>query len=115
MSYAIARQGSLLVDPITLTNDVATTGGFSLNLAAGGMLMVDSKSAGGSITISFYVKSDDRYPDTYLLVAADGTQVTQTVTAAGQCFSLPDGLFGARYVLPVVSSGTATVRCVTKG
>jgi hypothetical protein len=114
MPTAIIRQGSLY-EPITLTNSVSTTAGFSLNIAAGGMLLIDSKSAAGTITITFYVKGDERLPDTYQLVDGSGVAVSQTITAAGQCFALPDSLFAARFVLPVVSSGTAVVRYVTKG
>lgn len=114
MPTAIIRQGSLY-EPITLTNSVSTTQGFSLNIAAGGMLLVDSKSAGGSITISFYVKGDERFPETYQLVDSSGVAITQTITANNQAFALPDGLFAARFILPVLSSGTAVVRYVTKG
>jgi|NOAtaT_7_FD_contig_21_11752181_length_1160_multi_5_in_0_out_0_2 hypothetical protein len=114
MPTAIIRQGSLY-EPITLTASVATTAGFSLNIAAGGMLLLDSKSAAGTITISFYVKGDERFSDTYQLVDSSGAAITQTVTAAGQAFPLPDGLFAARFILPVVSSGTAVVRYATKG
>ncbi len=114
MPTAIIRQGSLY-EPITLTNDPATTAGFSLNIAAGGMLLVDSKSAAGTITINFYVKGDERFAQTYQLVDSAGVPISQTITAANHCFPLPDGLFAARFILPVVSSGTAVVRYVTKG
>lgn len=114
MPTAIIRQGSLY-EPITLTADPATTQGFSLNIAAGGMLLVDSKTTAGTITISFFVKGDERFAQTYQLVNESGVPVTQTITAAGQAFPLPDGLFASRFILPVVSSGTAVVRYVTKG
>lgn len=115
MSQIISRQGMMLVDPITLTTSATDTGGWSLNVVAGAMLLVDSKTAAGSITINYYVKADDRLSATYLLVDKEGSPISQTVTATGHCFALPDELFAARYVLPVVSSGTAVVRCVLKG
>lgn len=114
MPTVITRQGSLY-EPMTLTASVSTTAAFSLNIAAGAMMLVDSKSAGGSVTISFYIKGDDRFAETYQLVDETGAAVTQVVTAVGQAFALPDSLFAARMVLAVLSSGTATVRYCTKG
>ncbi len=113
MATTIVRLGNIC-DPITLTASVSTTGGFSLSTDAGALLMVDSKSAAGSITISFYAKADGKLTDSYALVDKDGNPITQVITAAGQCFALPDGLFAARHVLMVLSSGTAVVRVVTK-
>jgi hypothetical protein len=114
MPTTIVRLGSLY-DPITLTNSVSTTGGFSLSTDAGALLLVDSKSAAGSITISFFAKGDGKLADAYALVDASGSPITQAITANGQCFPMPDGLFASRHVLMVVSSGTASVRIVTKG
>jgi hypothetical protein len=114
MPTTIVRLGSLC-DQITLTNSVSTTGGFSLSTDAGALLMVDSKSSGTNITITFYAKADDRLASSYLLVDSAGAAITQIVSADGQCFPLPDGLFASRHVLPVVSAGTALVRVVTKG
>lgn len=114
MATTIARLGQIS-QPITLTNSVATTGGFSVSTDAGALLMVDSKSAADSVTLTFYAKSDGSSPDSYVLVDAAGSPVSQSVTAAGQCFPLPDGMFAARHVLVVVSSGTAVIRVVTKG
>lgn len=115
MSTAIIRQGSMYNDPITLTDSVNTTQGFSLNIAAGGMLLVDSKSAAGDVTIYYYVKGDERFPESYLLVDSSGAPVSQTITDAGRCFALPDELFAARFVMPIVSSGTVVARYATKG
>jgi hypothetical protein len=106
---------SLAYTPITLTNSVSTTTGFSLNIAAGAMLLVDSKSTAGNVTITFFVKTDERFPETYQVLDAFGAAVTRVVTANNQAVALPDELFAARFVLCVLSSGTATVRYVTKG
>lgn len=114
MATTIARLGQIS-QPINLTSDVSTTGGFSVSTDAGALLMVDSKSAAGLVTLTFYAKSDSTSTDSYVLVDASGSPVGQIVTAAGQCFPLPDGMFAARHVLVVVSSGTAVVRVVTKG
>lgn len=114
MATTIVRYGSVL-DPITLTNSVNTSEGFSLSTEAGAMIMVTSKTAPGNITITFYAKADGKLPDTYMVVDTSGNPIAQMVTAAGQCFPLPDQLFAARHVVPVVSTGTAVVRIVTKG
>lgn len=114
MATTIIRLGNAY-DPITLTDSASTTGGFSLSTDAGALLMVDSKSAAGNVTISFYAKADGKTSTTYALVDAAGAPITQVITAANQCFPLPDGLFAARHVLAVLSSGSASVRIVTKG
>lgn len=114
MATTIVRLGNIC-DPIDLTSSISTTGGFSLSTDAGALLMVDSKSAAGSVTISFYAKADGKSADSYALVDKDGNAITQVITAAGQCFAMPDGLFAARHVMLVLSSGTAKVRIVTKG
>ena len=100
---------------MTLTSSVSTTAGFSLSTDAGALLMVDSKTSGVDITITFYAKADGKSAASYLLVDSAGVAISQTVKADNQCFPLPDGLFAARHVLPVVSAGTALVRVVTKG
>jgi len=114
MATTIVRLGSLC-DQITLTNSASTTAGFSLSTDAGALLMVDSKSDVGNINITFYAKADGKSADAYALVNNAGAAISQTITANGQCFPLPDELFAARHVLAVVSAGTALVRVVTKG
>lgn len=114
MATTIVRLASVC-DPVTLTDDIATTAGFSLSTDSGALLMVDSKTAVGNVVISFYAKVDFKSANAYQLVDQSGSPITQTITAAGQCFPLPDGLFAARHVMPVVSTGTAVVRVVTKG
>lgn len=114
MATTIVRLGTLC-DLITLTNSVSTTAGFSLSTDAGALLMVDSKSDVGNITITFFAKSDGNAAKAYALVNNAGAAISQTITANEQCFPLPDELFAARHVLAVTSAGTATVRVVTKG
>jgi hypothetical protein len=113
MATTIIRDGTLY-GPITITNDPATTAGFSLTTAAGAMLMVDSVSGGGGVTISFYAKADPKFSESYLLVDSSNAAVTQTVQA-GRCFELPSGMFAARFILPVTDSGTAVIRYAVKG
>lgn len=113
MPTVISREGSVY-EPIVVTDNPATTGGFSLNIHAGAMLMVDSVSAGGTVTMSFYVKADERFAEQYLYCDASNTAVTLTIQA-GRCYELPSGLFASRYIQPVVSSGTAQIRYSTKG
>lgn len=113
MPTTIARE-STAYPAITLTTNPATTGGLSLSVSAGAMLMVDSVSGGGAVTISFYAKADSRETDSYLLVDSANAPITQAVQA-GRCFELPSGLFAARWILPVTDSGTAVIRYVVKG
>lgn len=113
MPTTIARE-STAYPAITLTNDPATTAGFSLSTSAGASIMVDSVSGGGSVTLSFYTKADQSLAATYLLVDSSGNAITQTAQA-GRCFELPDALFSSRFILPVTNTGTAVIRYVVKG
>ena len=114
MPTTISRQGEQF-GPITLTNSVSTTQGFSTNLGAGAMILVDSWTGGaGTFTVTFYTKADQRQTTTYLLTDSTNSAISHT-TQAGRCFELPDALFSARYILPVISSGSAVIRYVVKG
>ena len=113
MPTTIGRQGSVS-DPITLTSDPATSQGFVLNTAAGALIMVDSVSAGTAVTVTFYAKADASTSATYLLTDASNAAVSQT-TQAGRCFTLSEQVFFPfRYVIPVISTGTAVVRVASK-
>lgn len=113
MATTVSPFGSVS-EPITVTNDPATSQGFSLSAYAAALVMVDAVSAEAPVTLTFYAKSDPSLATTYLLTDASNVAISQT-TQAGRCFTLPEAAFRPfRYVIPVVSTGTATLRVATK-
>jgi hypothetical protein len=111
---AITERKARDKEEIALTASAATSGVIPLSGFAGGIIMLDSVSAGGDATIKFHVKGNHADSTTYLLQDASGNDVTRIV-AAGQACELPTELFGAGWVIPVVGSGTAAGWFVLKG
>ncbi len=110
MAERIARMSSTL-----LTVSVATTtggsGSFNMAEKAGGIFHVSAAS--GTLTLNFYSVPDTNSGTTFLLKDASNTTVAVTI-AQGNCYQLPDALFGCTKVIPVVTSGTATIRVLLK-
>lgn len=114
MPTAITRIGSVN-DAIAITADAATSAGFSANSGVGVTMYVDSVSPGPTATMSFYGKCRAEDSTSYLLVDSSNAAITQTIQA-GRCFALPTlTIYGFRYIIPVVNSGTASVRTTIKG
>lgn len=112
MPTTIVRDSSIY-GPLAITSDPATTTGFSLNLLSGAVVMVDSVSPGTTATMRFYMKQDARDSTSYLMVNSTNSPLEVTIQA-GRAFELPTELFAVRQVLPVVTTGTASVRVVVK-
>lgn len=113
MPTQITRLGSA-TDQITVTADPATSAGFSVNQTVGAVIYVDTVSAGATVAMTFYGKTDQRDSSTYLLVDSSNAAISQTIQA-GRCFALPTlTTYGFRYIIPVVATGTATIRTTTK-
>lgn len=107
MPTTIVRDTSV-IGPIALTNNVATTAGFSLSLLSGAVLMVDSVAPAATATLRFHIKADSRFDSTYLFTNGQNSPVEVTIQA-GRALELPDALFAARYVMPVLTAGSASV------
>lgn len=97
---------------VSFTASVNTTGGFGFQTYAGGMILVDSATAGSTLT--FYTKTSESSPNSYLVQDSAGTAVSVAVYA-GRAIPLPDELFGAAYVMCVTSTGTASCKIIVKG
>jgi hypothetical protein len=96
---------------VTFTTSASTTGGFGLQTYAGGMILVDSATAGATLT--FYTKTSETSATSYQIY--DGGAAVSVSIGAGWAVPLPDALYGAAYVTAVVSTGTATCRIIVKG
>ena len=97
---------------VSFTASVNTTGGFGFQTYAGGMILVDSATAGSTLT--FYTKTSESSPTSYQVHDSSGTAVSISITA-GRAIPLPDELFGAAYVMCVTSTGTASCKIIVKG
>jgi len=116
MPTAISRQGELL-NSLALTADPATSQGFVFNNAASAVILVDSLSVGAStpVTVTYYAKADASTPTTYLLTDTSNAAITHT-TQQGRCIVMAESaFFPLRFVIPVLSSGTGSVRICLKG
>lgn len=94
----------------TLTASASTTAKLQFGSCAGGIIVVDSVS--GASTISWYASLESE--DTPVPVYSDGSAVTTDISA-GRAYPIPDALFAAMQVVPVVNAGTASIRFRTKG
>lgn len=73
--------------------------------------MVDAL-AGGATTITWWV-ADNPGTTPMQLYGTDGNAIT-TAIVSGRAYVLPDGLFGAHQIVPVLNAGTASVRFTGK-
>lgn len=112
----ICREHSL-TDALALTTNASTTRGFVMGQDAGGILYCLSAGANGTVsspivntdvTISFLVDPDDS-GTRYVLRDANNANVTMAIRG-GNCYPLPDALFGAGKVLIQTTSNPAIVR-----
>lgn len=109
MANKIERLHSL-TGSIVATASASTSPKIPFGAAGGGMLFVDAASSATSVT--WYAAASQE--DTPVPVNADGAGVTTTI-AASNAYALPDGLFGAPFIVAVTNAGTATFRVSIKG
>lgn len=105
MSYRFSRE---FFGPSqhALTASSATTSPIPYRSAAGGVLFVDA-AAGGATTITWWAAPEPGKSASQLFDAS-GNAIT-TAIAVGTSRSIPDALYGAHMLVPVLNAGTATV------
>lgn len=116
MPTTIARQGELL-NNVSLTNSESTSQGFVFHNATSAALLIDGLSVGAGVpvTITYYAKGDASDTKTYLITDTANAAISHT-TQLNRCIVMPESVFFPfRYVIPVLSSGTGTVRVCLKG
>lgn len=101
----ISRWSHSLAQSVTFTTSIGTTGGFGMNIYAGGMLMVVS----GTATLTFHVRPTESSSDSYEVAS------TSLLVEAGKAYPLPDAIFAASYVQAVSSSGNVVCKVLLKG
>jgi hypothetical protein len=101
-------------EPVTFTDDAATTGRFPMGPTAGGMLLCTGTSTNGALKLTFQVlyARDDASGFT---LADDSDAVIEMDVQPNRAYPLPDGLFAARFVRAVTASGTVSGRILLKG
>lgn len=108
MAQKIVRSTEAHVD-VAVTNSTSTSGTFQMAEKAGGLL----HCVVGSGNLSFYSMPDIQTSTGFLLKDKDGNTVTIAI-AANECYPLPDELFSAKRVQPVLDAGEATIRLLFK-
>jgi hypothetical protein len=109
MAEKIARECKL--ETVTVATTTSTSTSFNMAQKAGGTFHVSAAS--GTLTLNFYSVPDTNAGTAFLLKDAFNNTVAVTI-AQGNCYQLPDALFGCTKVIPVVTSGTATIRVLLK-
>lgn len=99
-----------LSESIVATASGSTSPKIPYGAAGGGMIFVDSVA--GATSVTWYACATPL--DSAVPVNYDGAGVTTTI-AASNAYALPDGLFGAPFIVAVTNSGTATFRVSIKG
>jgi hypothetical protein len=108
MADKMLRSSAAHVD-VAVTNNPLTSGTFQMAEKAGGLLHCVS----GSGTLAFISYPDINSSTGFALKDRLGATVQLTI-AAGECYPLPEELFAAKKVQPVLNSGTATIRLLFK-
>lgn len=110
MAERIARMCSSLLS-VSVGTTTGASGSFNMAEKAGGIFHVSAAS--GTLTLNFYSVPDTNAGTAYLLKDSSNTAVAVTI-AQGNCYQLPDALFGCTKVIPVVTSGSATLQVLVK-
>ncbi len=112
MPNEIVRFNDGPTQDVTFTTSESTTGGFSLAVYSGAIVMVTSVSGATALVW----KCKENASSSAVFQVADATNVPlQTSIQAGRAYSIPDELFAAGYVMPTTNQGTATCRVIVKG
>jgi hypothetical protein len=108
MADNITRISSLTQSDLTLTNNSSTSGSFSLSGKAGGLLHCISTSTAAPVSLNFYSLPDERTGSTYALCDS-ANNILQLTIQGNRCYALPDELFAALKVIPVLTSNAQAV------
>lgn len=96
--------------PISLTASSSTTARIPFGSSGGAMFSVEAVS--GATSINWYVAFGAELTP---VVANDGTSAVTTTISVNTAYPVPDALFAAPFLVPVLNSGTATIRLASKG
>lgn len=93
-----------------LTASASTTARIPFGAMAGAVFSVESVS--GATRIDWFVAMGQ---ETTPMVANDGSSAVSTSITVSTVYPVPDALFAAPFLVPVLNSGTATIRIAAKG
>ena len=112
----ICRYNHTDVSDVVFTDSVSTTGGFSIAVFSGAILLVSATSTGLPVTLTFIGKETLESADSFVCADSTNNIVTMNVQA-GRCYQVPDELFAVGYVMATCGSVGETVTCrvQTKG
>lgn len=112
MSYKIEHR-SYVTDTYTLTADPATSARVAYGAVAGGIML--PVSVAGTPTVTWYVATSPTA--TPVPIQDAGANVTTAINSTGgnKAYYVPDALFSAQFIVPVLSTGTCTATFMLKG
>ena len=109
MPFKIEHRSSV-TDTVTLTSDPSTSARVGFGAFSGGIMLPVGVT--GTPTVTWYVAATDT--STPVPIQEAGVNVT-TVIASGKGYYMPDQLFAASFVIPVLSAGTCSASFIMKG
>jgi hypothetical protein len=101
---------SVVSAPLALTASASTTARIPFSSTAGAIFTVEAVS--GATTINWFVAMGTELTP---IVANDGSAAVTTTITNNTAYPVPDALFAAPFIVPVLNSGTATIRMAFKG
>jgi hypothetical protein len=114
MADDITRLSTVSPEVITFTDDVETTGRFTMGSKAAGLLHCLSTGSEGPVLLHFY-SVPDQNEGTAFLLADKFNSVVELEVEPGQCYPLPDELFSAAAVRVICTTeDTADCRVLFK-
>jgi hypothetical protein len=112
MSVKIEHQ-LYVTDTYAITSDPLTSGRVSYAAAGGGIMLPTGVT--GTPTITWYVSATA--VSTPVPIQEAGANVTTAINSTGgnKAYYVPDALFAAAFVIPVLSTGTCSATFMLKG
>jgi hypothetical protein len=115
MATNIVRLTTLSPEVLTFSDDVDTTGRFTMGSNAAGLLHCLSTGSEGPVTLHFYSMPDPMEQTVTFLLADKYNSVVELEVEPGRCYPLPDELFGAAAVRVICTTeDTADCRVLFK-
>lgn len=94
----------------SLTASASTTARIPFAAMGGALFSVEAVS--GATSINWFVAMGAELTP---LAANDGSSAVSTTISLNTVYPVPDALFAAPFLVPVLNSGTATIRMAFKG
>jgi len=112
MADNIVRISTVTTRVLTIGNSVTADRVFSMAGKAGALIHVVSTSTAGNVIANFHSMLNEGISPSYPVRDSTNTAIALTLTP-GQCYALPDELFAAMRVCPVLTTNVTADIVVT--